>query len=38
VIKEYFNFSNRKAKEAIEILTEEQMQQIKNKLSKGGKV
>jgi len=38
IIKEYFNFSNRKAKEALEILTTEQVQQIKNKLSKGGKV
>ena len=37
VIKEYFNFNNRKSKEALDILSEEQIQQIKNKLSKGGK-
>lgn len=38
IIKEYFNFSNRKAKEALDILTDDQVRQIKNKLSKGGKV
>ena len=38
IIKEYFNFSNRKAKEALDILTNEQVQQIKNKLSKGGEL
>lgn len=36
-IKEYFNFNNRKAKEALEVLSSEQIQLIKNKLSKGGK-
>jgi len=37
VVKEYFGFSNRKAKEAIDILSPEQIEQIKEKLSKGGK-
>ena len=37
VIKEYFNYNNRKAKEALDILTDNQVQQIKKKLSKGGK-
>jgi len=36
-IKEYFNFNNRKSKEALEVLSDEQIQLIKNKLSKGGK-
>ena len=37
-IKEYFNYSNRKAKEALSILSNEHIKEIKNKLSKGGKV
>ncbi len=37
VVKEYFGFSNRKAKEAIDILSPEQIEEIKGKLSKGGK-
>jgi len=37
-IKEYFNFSNKKAKEALGVLTQDQVELIKSKLSKGGKV
>jgi len=37
IIKEYFNYDNRKAKEALEILTSEQVEKIRDKLSKGGK-
>jgi hypothetical protein len=36
-IKEYFNYGNRKAKEALEILTDDDINKIKNKLSRGGK-
>ena len=38
IVKEYFGYSNRKAKEALEILTEDDINQIRNKLSKGGKI
>ena len=38
VIKEYFGYSNIKAKEASEILTEDDIIQIKKKLCKGGKI
>jgi len=37
-VKEYFNYSNKKAKEALDILTPEDLENIKNKLSKGGKI
>lgn len=36
VVKEYFGYSNVKAKEALRILTEEQIQYMKQKLDKGG--
>ena len=35
-VKEYFGYSNRKAKEALEILKDEDIENMKNKLSKGG--
>ena len=35
-IKEYFGFSNDKAKEALRILTDEQIAEIKEKTDKGG--
>ena len=38
VVKEYFGYGNRKAKESLEILTEDDINQIKKKLSKGGKI
>ena len=37
VIKEYYGYSNEKAKDALNILTEEQIELIKNTLSKGGR-
>lgn len=36
LVKEYFSFSNEKAKEALRILTDEQITLIKEKLEKGG--
>ena len=36
-VKEYFGYSNEKAKSALEILNYEQIIEIKKKLSKGGK-
>lgn len=36
LVKEYFGFSNEKAKEALRILTDEQITLIKEKLEKGG--
>jgi hypothetical protein len=36
IVKEYFNYSNEKAKEALVLLNEADMQEIKNKLHKGG--
>jgi len=35
-VKVYFGYSNEKAKEALRILTIEQLEEIKNKLEKGG--
>lgn len=35
-VKEYFGYSNEKAKEALRILTDEQITLIKEKLEKGG--
>ena len=37
VVKEYYGYSNEKAKQALEVLTEEQIKIIKIKLTKGGK-
>ncbi len=37
VIKEYYGYSNEKAKQALDVLTEEQIKIIKIKLTKGGK-
>ncbi len=36
-IKEYYKYSNNRAKEALSILTKEQVDYIKEKISKGGK-
>ena len=36
LVKEYFGFGNEKAKEALEILSGEDIEEIKSKLSKGG--
>jgi len=36
IIKEYFGYNNRKAKEALEILSEEDIENMKISLSKGG--
>ena len=38
IVKEYFNYSNKKAKEALDVLTDGDIVNIKNKLSKGGKI
>ena len=38
LVKEYFNYGNKKAKEALEILSDKDLEQIKIKLSKGGKI
>jgi hypothetical protein len=35
-VKEYFGYSNEKAKEALRILSDEQIALIKEKLEKGG--
>lgn len=35
-IKEYFGFSNAKAREALKVLTEQQIEDIKKSLDKGG--
>lgn len=37
LVKEYFRYSDEKAKEALSILSEEQLTMIKEKLNKGGK-
>ena len=37
LVKEYFGFSSEKARQALDILTEEQITMIKEKLYKGGK-
>tara|TARA_Y100000310_G_scaffold338202_1_gene427195 strand:- start:709 stop:1116 length:408 start_codon:yes stop_codon:yes gene_type:complete len=36
-VKEYYGYSNEKAKQALDVLTEEQIKIIKIKLSRGGK-
>lgn len=36
VVKEYYNYSNEKAKEALSILSDAQIEQIKKNLNKGG--
>jgi chemotaxis protein CheY-P-specific phosphatase CheC len=36
IVKEYYNISTEKAKEALTILTEDQLNIIKKKLDKGG--
>lgn len=36
LVKEYYNYSNEKAKEAMSILTDDQINEIKKKLDKGG--
>ena len=36
LIKEYFNYSNRKAQEVLSILTDEQMEEIRKSMSTGG--
>lgn len=36
VVKEYFNYSNEKAKEALTVLTNDQLNEIKKILDKGG--
>ena len=35
-VKEYFNYSTEKAKDALKLLTESQLNEIKNLLNKGG--
>ena len=35
-VKEYFGYSNEKAKEALRILSDDDLQNIKNKLDRGG--
>ena len=37
VVKEYYGYSNEKAKQALEVLTEEQIKIIKTNLTRGGK-
>ena len=37
VVKEYYGYSNEKAKEALSILTDKQIEDIKISLSKGGR-
>ena len=37
IIKEYYGYSNEKAKSALDILSNEQIKTIKNSLNKGGK-
>jgi hypothetical protein len=36
IVKEYFNYSNEKAKEALVLLNDADMEEIKRKLHKGG--
>lgn len=36
LIKEYYGFSNEKAKEALSVLTDEQLEEIKNRMFMGG--
>lgn len=35
-VKEYYNYSNEKAKDALSVLTDDQLNEIKKKLFKGG--
>jgi hypothetical protein len=37
LVKQYYGYSNKKAQQALNLLTKEQVEYIKNKLSKGGK-
>ena len=37
VIKEYYGYSNEKAKSALSLLTGDQIKQIKNRMTKGGR-
>ena len=37
VVKEYYGYSNEKAKMALDVLTEEKLKTIKTKLNQGGK-
>ena len=37
VVKEYYGYSNEKAKQALEVLTKEQIKIIKTKLTRGGR-
>jgi len=37
VVKQYYGYSNEKARQALNILTPDQLNFIKNKLNKGGK-
>jgi hypothetical protein len=37
LVKEYYGYSNEKAKEALSVLTDEQLKQIEEKLQKGGR-
>jgi len=37
VVKQYYGYSNEKARQALNILTPDQLNVIKNKLNKGGK-
>ena len=37
VIKQYYGYSNKKASEALNVLTKSQIDYIKERLSKGGK-
>ena len=36
LVKEYFNYSNRRAEEALKILSDEQLDEMRETLSKGG--
>jgi hypothetical protein len=36
-VKEYYGYSNEKAREALTLLTKEQLEHIKKKLDKGGR-
>jgi hypothetical protein len=36
-VKEYYGYSNEKAREALTLLTKEQLEHIKTKLFKGGR-
>jgi hypothetical protein len=37
IVKEYYGFSNTKAKEALTLLTKDQIEIIRNNLNKGGR-